>query len=135
MLNQDRKIITVKEVMKTSFDLVDCMDTVEKAITEMEHVETKALIVDKHHDHDEYGLLLLSDIARYVLAKDRPPSRVNVYEVMIKPMITVHQDMDIRYCARLFERFGLSRAPVLREEKIVGIVSFTDMTLKGLLHL
>ena len=135
ILNQDRKIIVVKEVMKTQFDMVDGMDTVEKAINEMEHVETKALIVDKHHKRDEYGLLLLSDIARYVLAKDRPPNRVNVYEVMIKPMISVHQEMDIRYCARLFERFGLSRAPVVEDGNVVGIVSFTDMTLKGLLHL
>ncbi|MCK5092748.1 MAG: CBS domain-containing protein, partial [Gammaproteobacteria bacterium] len=40
--------------------------------------------------------------------------------------------MDIRYCARLFERFNLSRAPVVDNGELVGIVSFTDMVLKGI---
>jgi CBS domain-containing protein len=44
----------------------------------------------------------------------------------------VDKDMDIRYCARLFEKFGLSRAPVTDGGKIVGIVSLTDLVLKGL---
>jgi CBS domain-containing protein len=40
--------------------------------------------------------------------------------------------MDIRYCARLFEKVGLSRAPVVNEGEIVGIVSLTDLVLRGL---
>jgi CBS domain-containing protein len=51
---------------------------------------------------------------------------------MSKPVISVPPDMDIRYCARMFEQFGLSRAPVIDNGKVVGIVSFTDMVLKGI---
>ncbi len=76
---------------------------------------------------------MLADIAREVLAKDRAPERVNVYEIMSKPVITVHPDMDIRYCARLFDKFGLSRAPVTKRGQIMGIVSYTDMVLRGML--
>jgi hypothetical protein len=39
--------------------------------------------------------------------------------------------MDIRYCARMFEQFGLSRATVIEAGRMVGIVSFTDMVMKG----
>jgi len=41
--------------------------------------------------------------------------------------------MDIRYCARLFDSFGLSRAPVLEDGEVIGLVSYTDIVLKGLL--
>lgn len=128
----DRKVIRIREVMKSKFDIVDGMTTVAEALEKMQHVETKALIVQKRHADDEYGLLLISDIARHVLAKDRSPQRVNVYEIMAKPVITVDPDMDIRYCARLFERFDLSRAPVTENGEVIGIVSFTDMVLHGL---
>jgi CBS domain-containing protein len=128
----DRKVIRVREVMKSRFDIVDGMTTVAEALDKMQHVETKALIVEKRHVDDEYGMLLISDIARHVLARDRSPQRVNVYEIMAKPVITVRPDMDIRYCARLFERFDLSRAPVIEKGVVVGIVSFTDMVLHGL---
>lgn len=134
-MNTARKPIRVREVMKTRFDMIDGMLTVADALRAMQHVDTKALIVKKRHDDDEYGMVLISDIARHVLARDRAPERVNVYEIMAKPVIAVDPDMDIRYCARLFERFELSRAPVVEKGQVVGIVSFTDMVLNGLCKL
>jgi predicted transcriptional regulator len=128
----EQKLVRVRDVMKADFDMIDGKTTVEDALATMGHVETKALIVDKRHDDDEYGMVLLSDIAKQVLAKDRSPKRVNIYEIMSKPVISVRSDMDIRYCARMFEQFGLSRAPVIDGGKVVGIVSFTDMVLHGL---
>ena len=128
----DRQLIRVKDVMKTNFDMVDGLDTVQMALERMIHIETKSLIVKKRHDDDEYGLVTLSDIARLVLANDRAPERVNIYEIMTKPALTISSSMDIRYAARIFSRFDLTRAPVLDNREIVGIVSLTDMVLKGL---
>ena len=45
---------------------------------------------------------------------------------------TPQQPQDIRYCARLFTRFDLSRALVIHNGEILGIVSLTDMVMKGL---
>jgi signal-transduction protein with cAMP-binding, CBS, and nucleotidyltransferase domain len=128
----DQQLIRVQDVMITDYDMVDGMDTVQDALERMIHVETKSLIVKKRHDNDEYGLVTLTDIARQVLAMDRAPERVNIYEIMTKPALTVSSTMDIRYCARLFGRFELTRAPVVDNREIVGIVSYTDMVLKGL---
>lgn len=134
MINSENKLIRVREVMKKQFDLIDGSVTVMEALRTMRHVETKSLIVDKRHDDDEYGMVLISDIAKKVLAKDRSPDRINVYEIMTKPLLTVDPDMDIRYCARYFEEFDLSRAPVVENRKVIGIISFTDMVLKGLVN-
>ena len=127
-----KNIVRVKDVMKKGFDVIDGMTTVSEALKKMKHTDTKTLIVEKRHEDDEYGVVLISDIAKQVLAKDRAPDRVNVYEVMAKPAISVDPDMDFRYCARLFENFGLSRAPVVECGKMVGIISFTDMVLRGM---
>lgn len=128
----DIKIVRVRDVMKTEFDMVEGRMTVAEALSTMKHRETKSLLVNKRHDDDAYGIVLLSDIARNVLAQDRAPDRVNIYEIMSKPVITVDPDMDIRYCARMFDKFGLSRTPVIENKKLVGIVSYADMVLKGL---
>lgn len=134
MIGSEKKLIRVREVMKKQFDLIDGRVTVMEALRTMRHIDTKSLIVDKRHDDDEYGMVLISDIAKKVLAKDRSPDRINVYEIMTKPLLTVDPDMDIRYCARYFETFDLSRAPVVENRKVIGIISFTDMVLKGLVH-
>lgn len=111
------------------FPIVDGMTTISDALSEMKHLKNKMLIVGKRHEYDEYGVVRMSDIAHHVLAQDKSPDRVNVYETMIKPIITVDVSMDIRYCARLFERFRLSRAPVVEEGKLIDVVSLTRMVL------
>ena len=88
----------------------------------MQYVDTKTLIVNKRHDDDEYGIVTLSGIARHVLAVDRSPERTNIYEIMTKPALTVHPDMDIRYCSRLFAQFSLVRDPFIR--KVLSIPEF-----------
>jgi len=128
----DKNIVRVRDVMKRQFDTVEGMATVAQALDTMQHVDTKSLIVKKRHEDDEIGMVLPSDIARQVLAQDRAPDRVNIYEIMSKPVITVHPDMDIRYCARLFGRFDLSRAPVVEGREVIGIVSLTDLVMKGM---
>ena len=128
---KDRSIIRVRDVMATTINLVDGIDTVRKALETMRYEDTRALIVRKRHDDDEYGIVLLSDIARLVLARDRSPDRVNIYEIMSKPVISVDSEMDIRYCARLFSKFGIHHAPVIDNGEIAGMVSYTDMVIRG----
>jgi CBS domain-containing protein len=128
----ENEIIRVRDVMKKKFDMVEGLTTVADALRTMKHVDTKCLLVNKRHDNDEYGIVLISDIARRVLAVDRAPDRVNIYEIMSKPVVTVDPDMDIRYCARMFDKFGLSRAPVVDNKTLVGIISYTDMVLQGM---
>jgi len=132
-MKQLENIIRVRDVMKSEVDVVDGMMTVTEALKSMKYPDTRTLIVDKRHEDDEYGIVMFRDMAQKVLARDHSPDRVNIYEIMSKPVLSVHPDMDIRYCTRLFDRFGLSRAPVLERNKIIGLVSYTDIVLKGLI--
>jgi signal-transduction protein with cAMP-binding, CBS, and nucleotidyltransferase domain len=114
-------------------DIVDDMTTVTEALQNMKYPETRTIIVDKRHDDDEFGVVMFRDIAKRVLAPDLSPQRINMYEIMSKPVISVDPQMDVRYCTKLFDRFGLSRAPVIENGKIIGLVSYTDIVLKGVI--
>ena len=124
-----RNDVTVREVMRENVTFVDGRTDVMEAMRVMKRVGATSLIVEKRHDQDEYGMVLFSDIAKEVIAKDRAPERVNVYEIMAKPVISVRPQMNVRYCARLFERCGISHAPVIENDKIVGIVSYYLLVL------
>lgn len=131
--NTQRKTPTfVKDVMWPQVDIVDGKATVEQALADMKYKKTKVLLVEKSHDHDEYGVVLIADIASKVIAKDRALDRVNIYEIMNKPAMSVHPDMDIRYCAELLTHFNLSRCPVLDNGKVVGVISLTNIVFNGL---
>ena len=128
-----KPILRVRDVMKSEVDMVDGMTTVTDALSHMKHPETRTLIVDKRDEDDEYGVVMFRDVARRVLARDRSPNRMNIYEIMSKPVVSVDPEMDVRYCIKLFDRFGLSRAPVVENRKIIGLVSYTDIVLKGVM--
>ncbi|MCH6573513.1 MAG: CBS domain-containing protein [Proteobacteria bacterium] len=122
----------VRDCMRTDVTEVDGRLDVLSALKIMKKVGATSLIVKRRDENDEIGLLLFSDIAKKVIAQNRAPERVNVYEVMAKPVLMVRPDMDIRYCARMFDNFGISHAPVVENEKIVGIVSYYLLVLQGL---
>ena len=128
------KSILVREVMSSSFLEIDGLATVKDALVKMKEADTDVVIVDRRDEDDEFGIMLLADIAKNVLARNRAPERVNVYEVMSKPVVDAPPDMKVRYCARLFERFGLSVAPVIENDKVIGVVSYKELVLRGLLR-
>lgn len=131
-MSEKKTRILVESVMRDSFVMVDGLETVADTLAKMKEAGDSLAIVKKRHDDDEYGLVLLADIAKQVLARNRSASRTNVYEIMAKPIISVPPDMDIRYCARLFERFGLSSSPVIRDAEVVGVVSYNELVLNGI---
>jgi predicted transcriptional regulator len=122
----------VRDCMTTEVTEVDGRIDVLNALKVMKNAGTTSLIVKRRDEHDEYGMLLFSDIAKKVIAQNRAPERVNVYEIMAKPVLMVRPDMEIRYCARLFENFGISHAPVAENGEIIGMVSYYRLVLHGL---
>ena len=122
----------IRDCMRTNVTEVDGRMDVLSALKVMKKEGVTSLIVKRRDENDEHGLVLFSDIAKKVIAKNRAPERVNVYEIMAKPILTVRPDMEIRYCARLFENFGISHAPVVEDDKIIGMVSYYLLVLHGL---
>ena len=124
----------VRDVMTADLAIIDGLTTVEEAIKIARDKHLKMLIIDKRDDQDEYGLVLMNDIAKKVLSKNRAPKRVNVYEIMAKPAFSVPPSMNVKYCARLFERFGISRAPVIENGKVLGVISYNNIVMHGMLE-
>jgi predicted transcriptional regulator len=118
--------------MERDYVIVDGVATVAEALAVLREKNGHFLVVAKRHEDDEFGMVMVADIAKQVLARNRSPERTNVYEIMSKPVLSVKPGMDIRYCARLFDRFGVSAAPVIQDNEVKGIVAYDQLVLKGL---
>lgn len=120
----------VRDVMTTAPHMIDGLATVREAMDVMRRENVSSLVVDRRHDHDEYGIVVVHDIAEYVIGRDASPDRTNIYEVMSKPVLSVDAEMDIRYAVRLLSRFGLSRTLVLEQGNVIGIVTLRDLVFR-----
>lgn len=129
-MKQEPKI-KIAEVMTRELHSIDGMATVRAAMEKMKHEHVSSLVVERRDQQDEYGVIVVTDIAREVVAANLSFDRVQVYEVMSKPVVYVDPGMDIRYAIRLLVRFGLSRALVLgADRQIQGMVTLRDMVLR-----
>lgn len=130
-----RTVIKARDVMHKEHLELDGMATVKDALDAMKETNSSVVIVRKRHENDAFGMVLLSDIVKKVLAGDRPSERINIYEIMSKPVISLDPEMDVRYCARLFDQFGLANVPVIENGKVLGIVSYKELVFEGLCKL
>ncbi|SCA55013.1 putative signal-transduction protein with CBS domains [Candidatus Terasakiella magnetica] len=126
----ENSFIRVSDVMSPNVKTIGRVATIAEAIEMIKEEKVSSLIVERHDEGDEFGMLTIRDIAREVVATDRPAGRTSVYEVMRKPVMTVPAEMNIKYAVRLLVRFSLSRAVVIDHDRNpVGIVTLRDMVL------
>ena len=125
-----RDQIRVRDFMIEELHTINGLATVAEAMTLMKRHRVSSLVVDRRNEDDELGLITVTDIARDVIAYNRAPERVNVYEVMSKPLLTLPEDMLAKYAVRLLARFELSRAVVVDHDRnAIGMVTLRDLIM------
>ena len=122
--------VRVGDVMAPELYSIDGVATVADAMALMKRHDVEALVVNRRDETDEVGLVLASDVAREVIARNRSPERVNVYEIMSKPVLTLPPDMLTRYAVRLLVRFQVSRSIVVDNDRNpIGFVTLRDLVI------
>ena len=122
--------VRVRDLMVEELHTIDGLATVADAMALMKEHGVSSLVVNRRNEDDELGLVVVADIARGVITDNRVPERINVYEIMSKPLLTLPEDMLARYAARLLTRFELSRAVVIDHDRnAIGIVTLRDLIM------
>jgi len=104
-------MMKAEEIMTKEVVTIRGSATVATAVRLMKEKGLRALVVDRAHDHDAYGIVTETDIIYKVTAYGKDPKLVRIYEIMSKPCIIVNPDLSVEYVARLFANAGIRRAP------------------------
>ncbi len=117
----------VRDIMSRSVHLVQPTATLKEALKMMKERDVKALIVDKQHPHDAYGIITYTSILKAIYMEEGDIDLLNVYDVAVKPAITISGEIDIKYAAKMMVNFNIKRLPVVENNEIKGIISMTDI--------
>lgn len=120
----------VADIMTPDVITVRNSATVAAAVRLMRHHDIQALIVDRNHEEDAYGIVTVTDVVAKVIAFGQDARRRRVYEIMNKPCIVLNPDLGIEYAAQLLSNAGIHSAPVVQQQ-LLGIVSMTDILRQG----
>jgi CBS domain-containing protein len=114
---------TVKEIMTKDVTTIDTDKTVFEAAQLMSTEGLGCLIV--MNKDFPVGIITERDIVRRIVAK-RSSTDVKVEEIMSKTLITIEPDVSLKDAARVMSTNGIRRLPVLKNNKLVGIVVASD---------
>jgi CBS domain-containing protein len=114
---------SVKDIMTKEVVTIDPDKTVFEAAELMESSGLGCLVVVIKAF--PVGIITERDIVRRIVAK-RGSLDQKVTEVMTKKLITVDPDTSLKDAARLMSTNKIRRLPVLKQNKLVGIVVSSD---------
>ena len=113
----------VKDVMTKTVITVESNKTVTEAAALMAENDVGNLIV--MDDNTPIGIVTERDFVRRVLAKEKP-SKTKISEVMSTPLRVIDPDAPLKEAARRMVRKRIRRLPVIKDNKLVGIITTTD---------
>jgi CBS domain-containing protein len=73
------------------------------------------------------GIVTERDLLERVLEKCRDPKETKVSEIMTRHVITGTPDMDTLDATRLMFKLKVKKLPITEDNKLVGIVTLTDI--------
>ncbi|WP_200763670.1 CBS domain-containing protein [Nitrosophilus alvini] len=119
--------MVVKEIMKKEVATISPLASLKEALQKMKDLKVKSLVVEKVKKSDAYGIITYSDIIKAIIAEEGGIDLFNVYDIYSKPVITISEEIDVKYAAQMMIKYHVRRLLITNGEEIRGILSMSDM--------
>ena len=119
-------MMKVEDVMIEGVITIDSDASVMKAVKMMNENEIGCLIVTRRGK--AVGIVTERDLLARVIAKSKNPKKTKVREIMTKPLISGHPEMDLEEATKLMFKMKIKKLPVVESEgKLAGLITLTDV--------
>ncbi len=121
------KMKCVRGIMSHPVVTVDSEANVQDAAQIMS--EKKIGSVAVLTDGELVGIFTERDISTKIVAENRDASKTKVGQVMHSPVVTAEPETTIYEASKIMSDAGFRRLPIVEGEKLVGIVTQTDIEM------
>ncbi|HEU5403274.1 MAG TPA: CBS domain-containing protein [Terriglobales bacterium] len=119
----------VRELMSTGITTAELGTSLEEIATIMRHEDIGAVpIVD---DDELVGIVTDRDIVVRCVAEGGDPGESTAEDILTEGLVTVSPDADLLEAEDMMSRHGIRRLPVVREGRLVGMISLGDISVKS----
>ena len=115
----------VFDVMSTNVVTADSSETLSVAVSRMLDRDVGCIVVV--HKDAVAGIITKGDVLKKAYLTSLDPKKTLVREVMSTPVVAINVDASLEDAAKLMTQKHVSKLPVLREKKLAGIITSTDV--------
>ena len=118
-------IILVRDIMTRDVKKVRPDSTVADVVRKMNKFDIGSVVVVQ--GERPVGIITERDILRKIVEPRIDPTAIKAKQIMSSPLITVNEDTNLEEAARLMTKNAIKKLPVIRNGKLVGIVTTMDL--------
>ena len=121
-------IVLVRDIMSKDVKVVRPDSSVKEVVATMNKFDIGSIIVVQ--GKRPVGIITERDILRRIVQPCLAPETLTARQVMTSPLLTISETASIDEAAKLMAKEKVKKLPVMAKQKLVGIVTFTDIVTK-----
>ena len=115
---------SIKDIMINDLAVLDISATIKDAANLMDEKNIGCIIISK--ENLPIGIITERDFVKRIAAKEKPLTS-SLEQVMSSPLIAINPDETVWEAAQIMKTNNIHKLPVLQDNKIIGIITTTDL--------
>ena len=115
----------VRDVMAKNVKTVKTDDTVHAAVQKMNKFDIGSVVVVS--SGRPIGIITETNIMRRIVEPRMDPATVWAKDIMSSPLTTIDENTPLEEAAKIMVDKKITRIPVMKGDKLVGLISSTDI--------
>ena len=116
--------------MSKSVVTIDVSSTAFDVVREMMNRDIGSVIITRK-GNQVAGVVTKGDILRETIMKRADPQKMKAEEIMSRPVVSVDPETSLEEASQLMSKNNVSKLPVIKDGKLLGIVTSTDLIRKS----
>jgi CBS domain-containing protein len=121
-------IVLVRDIMSKDVKVVRPDSSVKEVVATMNKFDIGSILVVQ--GKRPVGIITERDILRRIVQPCLAPETLTARQVMTSPLLTIRETASIDEAAKLMAKEKVKKLPVMDRQKLVGIVTLTDIVTK-----
>jgi len=121
-------IVLVRDIMSKEVKVVRPDSSVKEVVATMNKFDIGSIVVVQ--GNRPVGIITERDILRRIVQPCLAPETLTARQVMTSPVLTISETASIDEAAKLMAKKKVKKLPVMDKQKLVGIVTLTDIVTK-----
>jgi CBS domain-containing protein len=121
-------IVLVRDIMSKDVKVVRPDSSVKEVVATMNKFDIGSIVVVQ--GDRPVGIITERDILRRIVQPCLAPETLTARQVMTSPLLTISDTVSIDEAAKLMAKKKVKKLPVMNKQKLIGIVTLTDVVTK-----
>jgi CBS domain-containing protein len=121
-------LVTVRDIMSKNVQVVRPDTQVQEVVATLSKFDIGSVIVVQ--SERPVGIITTRDVLSKVVVQCLAPRALTARQIMSSPLITISGSATVEEAAKLMAQKKVKTLPVMDDEKLAGVLTFTDIVFE-----